>query len=922
MRTQNSVAWFVGVALLVRALEGAPPEPAAPRVAQLIAHRGSSADRPENTLAALRRAIEAGATAVEVDVRRTKDGQLVLLHDPSLDRTTSGRGPVRERTLDELRSLDAGAWFGTEKRFAGERLPTLADALREARDKIDVLLDLKEQGADFDAQVVAEVKQHGQPRRTIVGVRSIEQAKFFRRNLGDARQIGLIAEPDDLDGFVSVGVGMIRLWPKWLTAQPDLVERVRQSGAKLHLNATLGTPDEVLPLLPHRPDSLSSDDPAQLKKTLDAAPATAFAPLPSKSPPRIPILLDFDLGTDVDDAFALALVLASPELDLRGVTTVGGQAEDRAWMACRFLTQNGRRITPVAAGLPAVKDFGVNWQIQYRRHPAVVWNRTLKPVKESAVELLHAKLKESPGELTIVAIGPLTNVGKLLETHPDCRPWIKRIVCMSGSVRIGYDGKPRPDPEWNVICDIPAARRVLASGVPLTIVPLDACGTVRLERAERERLFAAHTPLTFQVQSLYELWEQETPILFDPVAIAASFTDDLSRFEDLGLEIDDRGLMKIVDGGPRVRVATATDPARFVRWYVDRLVAVGKPRLPQPPTNRSSLVDRGRFPSRVHVAEDYDTDIEKRWWMSGKAEKQDLPPLDAGSPPVPGRRANRAVLTQDFDDLQGDTRSMYRAVVFNPVLGPPMGPNTRLAFRYKLTGTDALRVQLYSLSNGYHRYLSVTGLPQGTWQSASVDMTQMRRPDGTGGPLAADERIDDIQFYIDPRAELLIDDVVLYDAAGEDERRPFPSRILFTGWFDTGRLGQEWPGDFEIVPHAAPLKWKFARSVPQPETKQPWLRVSLRGPRRVDARTELTFRYKLTGGKTLRAELAHAASKAVWPRAVPSPKTGEWTTATLVFDAAAGTSPRANDLVDEVRFVADAGEVAIDDLLLYTPGQE
>ena len=85
----------------------------------------------------------------------------------------------------------------------------------------------------------------------------------------------------------------------------------------------------------------------------------------------------------------------------------------------------------------------------------------------------------------------------------------------------------------------------------------------------------------------------------------------------------------------------------------------------------------------------------------------------------------------------GDMAAVYRAVVFNPVPGPPMSGRTKLAFRYKLTGSDTLRVQLYSLSRGFHRYLSITGCKQGEWTQAAVDMTQMRRPDGSGGPLAA-----------------------------------------------------------------------------------------------------------------------------------------------------------------------------------------
>jgi hypothetical protein len=355
----------------------------------------------------------------------------------------------------------------------------------------------------------------------------------------------------------------------------------------------------------------------------------------------------------------------------------------------------------------------------------------------------------------------------------------------------------------------------------------------------------------------------------------------------------------------------STDREKFVKWFVERL-ASGKQVLPKPAKNPAKLVERGGFPAKVHVAENYDTDIEKRWWMSGKAETKDVPPG--------GVRAQQAVLTQDFDDLQGDVRTMYRGVVFNPVPGPPMGPNTRLAFRYKLSGTDTIRIQLYSLSNGYHRYLSVSGLEQGKWLEGCVDMTQMRRPDGTGGALAADERIDDIQFYIDPRAELLIDDIVLYDAAPASEKRPFPSRILFTGWFDTGKQGAEWPGDFTIVPHEKPRTWKYARSVPDGKTKENWLRVSLRGERQIDGITEVLFRYRLTGADSAKVILRN--SKTGWSatQTLDKPKTDEWAEGKLTFNipGVAG-KPLA---IDEVQFrVGEKGELGIDDLLIYTPGK-
>jgi purine nucleosidase len=629
-------------------------------------------------------------------------------------------------------------------------------------------------------------------------------------------------------------------------------------------------------------------------------------------PAKVPIFLDTDIGSDIDDAFALALVLASPELDLQGVTTVGSDAEERAWIICRFLTSVGRRGIPVAWGRDPQPKNAIEGQIQYRRHPAAIFNRTSKPVKESAVEFIYSRLKAQPGKLTIVALGPLTNIARLLEKHPDCKGSIKRIVLMGGAVRVGYNGKPPIEPEWNIKLDVAAARSVSTSGVPLVVAPLDATATLQLEEPARRRLFAACTPLTLQVQSLYQLWDKPTPTLFDPVAVALAFTEKFCALEDLHLQIDDSGNTRVGKGKSNARVATAVKKNEFLEWYVDR-VSAGKAVLPKPPGNRSTLIERGGMPNRVHCFEDYETDIEKRWWMSGKAETANVAP---GS-----RRACRGVLTQDFDDRQGDTRTMYTAVIFNPVPGPPMGKNPRLSFRYWLKGTDTLRVQIYSLSKGYHRYLSLTGLPQEKWQSGTVDMTAVRRPDGTGGTLSENERIDDVQFYVDPRAELIIDDMVLYDAAVAGEKRPFPKKFHFTGLFDTGRQSKEWPGTFEIVDKKGYF-WKAARSVPNKELGTPWILLNLRGERPLGARTQLFFRYRLTGTKSMRVGMRNRTTKETHVVALDELQTDRWAEATVDFSAdSTGSKPRAGDHTDELRFLLPKGaELLIDDVLLYEPG--
>lgn len=238
---------------------------AAKKVKQIVAHRGASLERPECTLASCRRAIEVGATAVEVDVRTSKDGHLVILHDRTLDRTTNGTGPINDKTLAELKKLDAGSWVS--KRYRNERIPTLREVLQVCKGKTDILLDLKESGDDYDNKVATEVTKYGDSRRIVVGVRSVEQARRVRKLLPKARQIGLIPDTKSIEAFADAGVETIRLWPKWLT-DSRLVARVRKANVKLHLNGSTGKRDEVIPLLKHRPDSMSSDDPRRLIQTL------------------------------------------------------------------------------------------------------------------------------------------------------------------------------------------------------------------------------------------------------------------------------------------------------------------------------------------------------------------------------------------------------------------------------------------------------------------------------------------------------------------------------------------------------------------------------------------------------------------------------------------------------------------------------
>ncbi|MCP4036078.1 MAG: glycerophosphodiester phosphodiesterase [bacterium] len=154
-----------------------PPELPARGVS---AHRGASQSHPENTLAAIRAAVEAGAQQIEIDLRSTADGELVLMHDKRVDRSTDGRGEVAELAFEQLRELDAGEWH--DARFAGERIPTLAEALDAIPRDRWINLDVKG-GAELARRAVRVVADRGELDRVIFATRrdAPEAVRHFAR---------------------------------------------------------------------------------------------------------------------------------------------------------------------------------------------------------------------------------------------------------------------------------------------------------------------------------------------------------------------------------------------------------------------------------------------------------------------------------------------------------------------------------------------------------------------------------------------------------------------------------------------------------------------------------------------------------------------------------------------------------------------
>ena len=219
---------------------------AAGKVKHIIGHRGSCADRPENTLASYRRAIEAGATMMEMDVRSTKDGALISLHDTDLKRTTNGKG-LAENCTPRPRYVPSTPARGSILPIRTTRVPTLREILELGKGKIDVLLDLQATGENYTDEYARPHRRRGaairrSERHLARRRRSLENAKRFRKILPEAKQIGLIPTADSIDAFADAKVDIIRLWPKWLTDKTLVPAAVRASGLLLHLNGTVGRP--------------------------------------------------------------------------------------------------------------------------------------------------------------------------------------------------------------------------------------------------------------------------------------------------------------------------------------------------------------------------------------------------------------------------------------------------------------------------------------------------------------------------------------------------------------------------------------------------------------------------------------------------------------------------------------------------------
>ena len=289
----------------------------------------------------------------------------------------------------------------------------------------------------------------------------------------------------------------------------------------------------------------------------------------------IKVILDSDLGSDIDDAFALALLLASPEFEILGITLGHGQTQQRGRLACRLLYETGREEIPVALGRSTSLVVG---------HPEIAgpdprqfsWAEgfsALEPIDTPAADFIADQLRRHPGQITLISVGPVSNLADLLQKDPEVLQLAKQVYSMFGSFYLGYGSSPVPSAEWNVRADIPSARTLSSSTAPITYAGLDVTAFVELKAEQRHALWSHRSPLTDALQALYRLWGRETPILYDPVPIGMVLWPELFRTRAAHVRTTAEGFTVIDESRPpNSRVAMSIQTDEFLKRLVDRLL--------------------------------------------------------------------------------------------------------------------------------------------------------------------------------------------------------------------------------------------------------------------------------------------------------------------------------------------------------------
>ena len=269
----------------------------------------------------------------------------------------------------------------------------------------------------------------------------------------------------------------------------------------------------------------------------------------------IPIILDTDIGDDVDDAYCLTLAARWPAIDLVAVTCCWKGTLLRARLAKKLLDAMGLSDVPVYSSNKSVHT-----------SPQLEWaeDYPYDPPDETAAQAIVRLVNERPGELTLVTIGPLDNIRRAVEIDPDLGTKLKKVVSMVGW--LGTDAAKRPL-EYNARCDPAGTRALFSLGTELIVGNFDVTSRARLTDPWMSRLQAAGKPWTDNLVELTKRWGHGVPVLYDPMALSC-VQNSFCELKPMYIVVDDVGHTIPADGLPNCLMTVDANVEGFLDWLV------------------------------------------------------------------------------------------------------------------------------------------------------------------------------------------------------------------------------------------------------------------------------------------------------------------------------------------------------------------
>lgn len=293
------------------------------------------------------------------------------------------------------------------------------------------------------------------------------------------------------------------------------------------------------------------------------------------------VIIDTDIGTNPDDAIALSLAAKSPEIQIEGITTVYGNVDIRAKIAKQILDLCNMGYVDVYTGIeqPLLRNRKVFWSGIEGKDLKLKEDYRLP--KKHAVDFIIETIMENPGEITLVTIGPLTNIATAIILEPKIITNVKQLVTMAGVTRLGKNGMYLSHVEHNVKSDPEAASVVFSSGANIMMVGLDVTRQVVLFRDEKDKMAACGTPLASTLSSMIDThmdyMDRNFSYMSDPVAVSVLIDRSIVYTKQMEVQVDytahsesGQTIAHLCKDG-NVEVCFGVDQNRFFQLLKDRV---------------------------------------------------------------------------------------------------------------------------------------------------------------------------------------------------------------------------------------------------------------------------------------------------------------------------------------------------------------